>query len=91
MKVLLDECTPRILKHKLSGVSVSTVQELGWKGIKNGKLLGLAETRFDVLITTDQYLRSQQNLSTRRLAVVLVPSNRVTIVVSLIPVIEEAL
>jgi hypothetical protein len=54
MKVLLDECTPRILKRRLTGFEVSTVQEVGCAGIKNGELLALAEDQFDVFITTEQ-------------------------------------
>lgn len=63
MKILLDECTPRILKRRLSGFEVATVQEMNWAGIKNGELLALAEDQFDVFITTDRNLRYQQKLS----------------------------
>jgi len=57
MKILLDECTPRIVKKRLPERDISTVQEMGWSGIKNGKLLMEAEGLFDVLITTDKNLR----------------------------------
>jgi hypothetical protein len=63
MKVLLDECTPHVLKRLLTGFEITTVQELGWTGVTNGALLRLAEELFDVLITSDQNLRYQQNLS----------------------------
>ncbi len=45
MRVLLDECVPRKLKHELKGHEVSTVPEMGWAGVKNGALLELAEDR----------------------------------------------
>ena len=48
MKVLLDECTPHVLKRLLTGVEISTVQELGWSGITNGALLRRAAGEFDV-------------------------------------------
>jgi predicted nuclease of predicted toxin-antitoxin system len=57
MKILLDECTPHVLKRLLTGFDITTVQDLGWTGIKNGALLQLAEQHFDVLITSDQNLK----------------------------------
>jgi hypothetical protein len=38
------------MKRSLSGHAVSTVQEMGWSGVKNGRLLALAQQhRFEVL------------------------------------------
>ena len=91
MKILLDECTPRVVKKRLPQLDIRTTQEMGWAGRKNGDLLAAAESQFDVFITTDKNLRHQQNLSGRRLAVVLLPSNQVPIVEALIPALEEAL
>ena len=77
MRVLIDECTPRALKRHLikEGHVCSTVQEAGWSGKKNGELLSLAETDFDVLVTVDTNLRYQQNLSGRRIAIVVLRSS----------------
>jgi len=47
-----------------------TAYELGWSQLTNGNLLKEAEAAFDVLITTDQSLQYQQNLSGRRVAIV---------------------
>ncbi len=91
MKVLLDECTPRILKRLLSSFDIVTVQELGWTGIKNGELLARAEEQFDVLVTTDKNLRYQQNLSSRRLAIIELPTNQVPVVAQLATAVQEAL
>jgi len=91
MKVLLDECVPRIVKKRLTGHDISTVQEMGWAGVKNGELLTLAESQFEVFITTDKNLRYQQNLSQRKLAFMLLPSNQVPIVEAALPAIEESL
>ena len=91
MKILLDECTPRVVKKCLPELEINTVQEMGWAGIKNGELLRLAEAQFDVFITTDKNLRYQQNLSQRKLAFVLLPSNRVPLVEAVIPALDEAL
>lgn len=48
MRILLDEDLPRRLAAMLVSHDVSTVQRSGWTGIKNGKLLGLAASEFDV-------------------------------------------
>ena len=71
MRVLFDQGTPVPLRHALAGHSVSTAYELGWATLKNGELLTSAEEKgFDVLVTTDTNLRYQQNLSARKIAVV---------------------
>jgi hypothetical protein len=43
---------------------------MGWAGIKNGKLLALAEQHFDVFVTVDSNLRHQQPLTGGTLVVV---------------------
>ncbi len=47
---------------------------MGWAELENGQLLDVAEAAFDVLITTDQNLRYQQNLTGRRLAILVLPT-----------------
>ena len=64
---------------------------MGWAGTKNGALLVLAETRFDVFVTADKRLRYQQNLKDRQLAVVFLPSTQAPIVATLLPTIERVL
>jgi predicted nuclease of predicted toxin-antitoxin system len=82
MKVLIDECAPRALKSLFSkhGHESLTVQEAGWSGKENGELLAIAETEFDVLVTLDTNLRYQQNLTGRRIAIVVLVahSNRLS-------------
>ena len=57
MKILLDECVTKHLKPHLSGYQVSTVRELGWSGVKNGKLMTLCvENGFDILLTIEDGL-----------------------------------
>jgi hypothetical protein len=46
---------------------------MGWSRLSNGQLLDAAEKQFDLLITTDQALRTQQNLADRKLAVLVLP------------------
>ena len=74
MRVLFDQGTPVPLRQGLTGHAVSTAFEMGWAALENGELLNAAEAAFDVLITTDQNLRYQQNLSARRLAILVLPT-----------------
>jgi predicted nuclease of predicted toxin-antitoxin system len=69
MKILFDQGTPVPLRDHLSGHTVQTAFELGWSNLENGALLAAAEDSFDLLITTDQQLRYQQNLTGRKLSV----------------------
>lgn len=93
MRVLLDECFPRALRVELPGHEVTTVAEAGWAGVKNGALLQLAATRFEVLLTVDRNLEYQQNFSSLTIAVIVVdaPSNDVEILRPLMPKVLEAL
>ena len=70
MRLLLDECVPKRLKRELPGHDARTVQDLGWAGIKNGALLKLANGQFDALLTVDQGIEYQQNLSGLSISVV---------------------
>lgn len=91
MRILLDESAPRLIKTRLPQFTIRTVQEMGWTGMRNGELLAVAEGQFDVFITADKKLRYQQNLTGRRLAVLVLPSNQVPVVTALLPAIEQAL
>jgi predicted nuclease of predicted toxin-antitoxin system len=91
MRVLVDECLPRFLRHALPGHSVETAQDCGWSGIKNGELLRLAEERFDVFLTGDKNLRYQQNLKDRKIAIIELSRNSRVAVRLLLPQISEAL
>ncbi len=81
----------RVVKKRLPGRAISTVQEMGWAGVRNGELLAAAETQFDVFITADKNLRYQQNLKGRKQAIVLLPTNQVPLVEALIPAVEATL
>ena len=91
MRILLDEGVPDIIQERLTQFSITTVQELQWRGIKNGTLLDLMAGRFEIIITTDKNLPFQQNLSRRGLAAIILPSNRIRIVTGLMPKIASAL
>ena len=75
MRVLFDQGTPVPLRQLLPADEVATVYERGWSALKNGELLDAAEADgFNVLVTTDRNLKYQQNLSSRRLAIVALSS-----------------
>jgi hypothetical protein len=53
------------------GHEVTEVIDRGWDQISNGDLLRLAEEAgFDLLLTTDKNLRYQQNLTGRKISIV---------------------
>jgi glutamate racemase len=71
LKILFDQGTPVPLRGHIPTHRVSTAYELGWATLKNGELLAAAESHgFDVLVTTDTNLQYQQNLTKRKIAIV---------------------
>ena len=90
MRVLIDENLPRKLASHLQGHDCRTVTECGWAGRKNGELLSLAEPLFDVLLTLDKSVPYQQDVSSGRIAVLIVRarSNRIQ---DLLPFVPECL
>ena len=91
MLVLFDQGTPVPIAKFLSGHTVRTAREQGWDTLANGDLLLAAEEAgFDVLLTTDKNLFYQQNLKTRRIAVVVLGRNRWSIVKLVLPLIVAA-
>ena len=93
MRVLLDECLPRKLKHEIRAEFVRTVPEMGWASIENGALLRLAEVEFDIFLTHDRNLEHQQNLQTFDLAVIVLvaPSNDIDDLRPLMPATNQAI
>jgi predicted nuclease of predicted toxin-antitoxin system len=64
VKVLLDECLPRRLQRELPGFEVHTVTGINWDGESDDALLPRAAAAgFDFLLTADQNLPFQQNLT----------------------------
>ena len=71
MHVLFDQGIPHLLRAALTAHNVSTAHEKGWSKLRNGELLSTAERDgYEVFVTTDTSLRYQQNLSGRRLGIV---------------------
>ncbi|GCA88782.1 DUF5615 family PIN-like protein [Microcystis aeruginosa] len=74
MRLLLDECIDRRLMREFTGYNIKTVPQMGWTGIKNGQLLGLASQEFDIFITVDKNLPFEQNLPQFNLAIIILQS-----------------
>lgn len=87
MRILLDECLPKRLARLLPGHEVLTVREMNWLGLSNGRLLAVANARFDVLLTVDKNLVRPQDLAGLRIAVIVLRarSNKVEDLGPLVP------
>ncbi|HET8635724.1 MAG TPA: hypothetical protein VFL96_02650 [Acidobacteriaceae bacterium] len=81
MRVLFDNSTPRGVTRGLRDHTVTEARGLGWDRLKNGELLKAAEeASFEVFVTADQNIRYQQNLTQRKIALVVLGNGRWTIV-----------
>ena len=77
MRILFDHNTPLPLRRYLLEHVVDTTNEKGWSELLNGDLLDNAEEEgYEILITADQSMSYQQNISRRHIAVVVLLSNR---------------
>ena len=80
MRILIDECIDERFRNFLSGHDCQTARYAGFAGLKNGDLLKAAEpAQFDVFLTVDQGIEYQQNLTGRKIAIIVfrTKSNRV--------------
>jgi len=70
MKVLFDQGTPVPLRRHLHPHFVDTSAERGWSTLQNGELLNEAESgSYESFITTDRSLKCQQNLTGRKIRI----------------------
>jgi hypothetical protein len=92
VKVLLDENLDHGLRTLLGQHDVVTVTYMGWTGLKNGELLRIAEGNgIEVLLTGDQTLAYEQNLTGRRLAIVALSAVQLPIIKNNLPKIIAAI
>ena len=91
MLVLFDNGTPRGVASALPGHIVEEARSHGWDTLRNGELLDAAEAAgFDVLLTTDRNIRHQQNLASRRIAIVVLSKGRWRLIRNALPAIAAA-
>jgi len=84
---------PRKLRRDLPQFFIRTAQEEGWSAFKNGDLLRRATVTFDVLVTIDQRMRYQQNMTRFEIGIVVieVPDTRLVHLRPLVPQLSEAI
>ena len=88
MRILMDECIDERFRNSLTGHNCKTARYAGLVGLKNGDLLKAAEAaKFDVLLTVDQGIEYQQNLTGRKIAIIVfrTKSNRLHNLLQLVP------
>ena len=77
MRILFDVNVPEPLRRYLTEHIVDTAREKGWVEVRNGNLLDNAEREaYEIMITADQSMRYQQNMTHRQIAVIVLLSNR---------------
>jgi len=77
MRVLFDNGTPRGVAAALKDHVVEEARAHGWDTLQNGELLDAAEAAaFEVFVTTDRNIRYQQDLTNRRIAIVVLGKAR---------------
>jgi len=91
LKIIFDENVPWPLRKLLPDYEITSIQKEGWAGIENGEIIERIDGEFDVLILADKNLRYQQNLKNRTIALIELPTNRLTILESMAPKIIETL
>jgi len=80
LRILIDECLPIQLRHIFIGHDARTVMHMSWRSLENGELLAAAEReQFDVFVTTDARIPATHDIAGWHLAIVVVPTNRRTI------------
>ena len=71
MRILFDNGTPKPIARSLAGHEIAHARRIGWHELKNGELIQRAEEAgYEVLLSTDKNIRYQQNLSRRKIALV---------------------
>jgi hypothetical protein len=88
MRVLIDECIDERFRNFLPDHDCQTARYAGFAGLENGDLLTAAEkAKFDVFLTVDQGFEYQQNLTARKLAIIIfhTKSNRLKDLLPLVP------
>jgi hypothetical protein len=94
MRLIIDECVDESLRFLFPGHECETVRFAKMAGLKNGRLLDAAEVAgFDVLVSVDQSMPDQQNLTGRRIAALILcaPTNRLRDLERLVPAATAAL
>jgi len=72
MRILIDKCIDERLRNSFPDHDCQTARYAGFAVLENGELLTAAETaNFDVLLSLDQGIEYQQNLTGRKIAIII--------------------
>ena len=88
MRILTDECIDERFRNSLPGHDCQTARYARLSGLKNGDLLKAAEAaKSDFFLTVDQGIEYQQNLTGRKMAIIIfhTKSNRLHNLLQLVP------
>ena len=94
MKILIDECLPKSIKHEFSDHLTLTVREMSWDSKTNGELMKAAmDTGLEVFVTIDKNLQFQQNLKKYNIVVIVLNAfkNELEFLKPIIPVVLKKL
>lgn len=69
LRILLDNCVHKAVRHFFPGHEVKTAFEAGTARLGNGELLREAAKSFDILVTTDKNMRYQHRLETLEITI----------------------
>jgi hypothetical protein len=77
MRILFDNGAPKPIARCLTGHQVTYARRIGWHEMGNGELIEQAEQAgFDVLLSTDKNIQYQQNLSGRKIALIVLGNSQ---------------
>ncbi len=72
MRILFDHGTPAPLIPILTRHIITNAKDAGWDRLANGAFLDVAESAgFDLLVTADKNIYYQQNLTGRKISIVI--------------------
>jgi hypothetical protein len=77
MRILFDNGTPKPIAVCLTGHEITYTRQIGWHEMENGELIEQAEAAgYEVLLSTDKNIRYQQNLTHRKIALVILSNQQ---------------
>ncbi len=77
MKILFDNGAPNAIARSLIGHEVAFARRIGWHELENGELIQRAEEAgYQLLLSTDKNIRYQQNLTGRKIALVVLGNSQ---------------
>jgi glutamate racemase len=77
MKILFDNGTPNTIARSFIGHEVTFARQIGWAELENGELVQRVEDAgYELLLSTDKNIRYQQNLTGRKIALIVLGNSQ---------------